>query len=158
MGRFRQQLIHFVAVLVAINLAAGVVALDARIDKASAVSPEVSGAPSSAVSPGGATAAQSGGVLAGVGVRNRRRSSGQAAHRGSSGDRHDGAGAVFDLHESIDASVGGLDRRVVPHEGPAGHTKGGTAHHHVAGGPGKRLDAAAAADVHRDRGTAPGGG
>jgi hypothetical protein len=79
-GRFREQLIHLVAVLVAVNLAAAVVALDARIDKGPSITSEArraSNAARSAGESGAATATLAGGVLTGGSLGQRRHSSGQ---------------------------------------------------------------------------------
>ena len=87
MGPFRQQLIHIVACLVAIDVAAGVVAIDARSNKHPAVTTggriEHAAPPAAGASDGGGAGARSGGVLAGGSFSKRRRSIGQPTSGGS---------------------------------------------------------------------------
>ena len=80
MGSFRQQLIRLVACVVAIDLAAGVVAIAAHSDRLSTVNTGgrvENAAPPSAGSSAGASSARSGGVLASGSFTKRRRSLGQ---------------------------------------------------------------------------------
>jgi hypothetical protein len=79
-GRFRQQLVNLVALMIAIDLAAGVVALAARSDRAPAVTAaqRANAVPASAGASRHATGAQSGSVLAGGSFTRRRRSSSTA--------------------------------------------------------------------------------
>jgi hypothetical protein len=81
-GLFRQQLIRFLACLVAIELAVGVVALYHRSDRVSSVSPagarSSNSAPPSAGTPGAAAGARPEGVLAGGSFSKRRSWRGQS--------------------------------------------------------------------------------
>jgi len=87
-GQFRQQqLIRFVACLVAVDLAVGVVGLYARSDRGSTAvaATAASAAPSTTAASGASSRAQSGGILASGSFSKRRRSSGQAAAQPTGG-------------------------------------------------------------------------